>query len=122
STHILEEVDAVCTRALIIARGRVVADGTPAELQARSAYHNAVRLRTPADPQARATLESLPYVAKVEAYDDGFILLPRDGRPIVAEVSELVRAQGWKVDELTVELGRLDEVFRNLTAERREAA
>ena len=36
STHILEEVDAVCTRAMIIARGRVLADGTPADLKARS--------------------------------------------------------------------------------------
>ncbi len=36
STHILEEVDAVCTRAVIIDRGRIVADGTPAELLARS--------------------------------------------------------------------------------------
>ena len=33
STHILEEVDAVCTRAIVIAQGRVVADGTPAELE-----------------------------------------------------------------------------------------
>jgi len=36
STHILEEVSAVCTRAIIIARGRIVADGTPAELEARA--------------------------------------------------------------------------------------
>ena len=36
STHILEEVDAVCTRAMIIARGRVLADGIPADLKARS--------------------------------------------------------------------------------------
>jgi ABC-2 type transport system ATP-binding protein len=36
STHILEEVDAVCSRAMIIAAGRIVVDGTPAELAARS--------------------------------------------------------------------------------------
>ena len=36
STHILEEVDAVCTRAIIVARGRLVADGTPASLKARA--------------------------------------------------------------------------------------
>ena len=35
STHILEEVGAVCTRAIIIAHGRIVADGTPAQLEAR---------------------------------------------------------------------------------------
>ena len=36
STHILEEVEAVCTRAIIIDRGRIVANGTPQELKARS--------------------------------------------------------------------------------------
>ena len=45
STHILEEVDAVCTRAIIIARGRIVADDTPHGLAARSRYHNAVSLQ-----------------------------------------------------------------------------
>jgi ABC-2 type transport system ATP-binding protein len=36
STHVLEEVDAICSRAIIIARGRILADATPAELRARS--------------------------------------------------------------------------------------
>src|SRR4029077_13758853 len=46
STHILEEVHAVCTRAIIIAQGKVLADATPAELEARSRYHQAVSLTT----------------------------------------------------------------------------
>src|SRR5215467_2192768 len=44
STHLLEEVEAVCSRAIIIAHGRVLADGTPGELARRSRHHNAVRL------------------------------------------------------------------------------
>ena len=48
STHILEEVDAVCSRAIVIAKGRIVVDARPAELEARSSYHNAVALRLPA--------------------------------------------------------------------------
>src|ERR1700724_494337 len=44
STHLLEEVEAVCSRAIIIAHGRILADGTPDELAARSRWHNAVRL------------------------------------------------------------------------------
>ena len=40
STHILEEVDAVCTRAMIIARGRILADGTPADLKSGSSTGN----------------------------------------------------------------------------------
>jgi len=47
STHLLEEVEAVCSRAIIVAHGRILADDTPAKLAARSRYHNAVRLAMP---------------------------------------------------------------------------
>src|SRR6185369_11208812 len=45
STHILEEVDAVCSRAIIIDRGKIVANGTPAELRQKSEWAGAVTLR-----------------------------------------------------------------------------
>ena len=45
STHILEEVDAVCSRAIIISQGRIVADKKPSELEMESVYHNAVGIR-----------------------------------------------------------------------------
>ena len=62
STHLLEEVEAVCSRAMIIAHGRVLADGTPAELAERSRHHNAVRVAVTggADPNIRAELAGLP--------------------------------------------------------------
>src|SRR6185312_16342458 len=62
STHLLEEVEAICTRAVIIDRGRVVADGTPAQLLARSRHHNAVTLTLPASDADRiiAKLKALP--------------------------------------------------------------
>jgi ABC-2 type transport system ATP-binding protein len=43
------------------------------------------------------------------------MIFPRAGRPIVEQVSELVRIRGWSVDELFVERGRLDDVFRDIT-------
>jgi len=122
STHLLEEVEAVCSRAIIIAGGRILADGTPAELAARSRYHNAVRLGVAEDGAAhiKAEIERLPSVAAVEPADDGagaaLMVLPRDSRPIVGDVADLVRAHGWTVAELRVERGRLDEVFRAITA------
>ena len=45
STHMLEEVEAVCNRAIIIAQGRILADDTPRGLEARSRFHNAVSLK-----------------------------------------------------------------------------
>ena len=122
STHLLDEVDAVCTRAIIIARGRILADGTPTELEARSRHHNAVRLSLAGDGlDAVAALMRLPDVLSVEAVEDeegpGLMIFPRDGRSIVAEVSDLVRAARWPMTALRVERGRLDDVFRVITTQ-----
>ncbi len=120
STHVLEEVHAVCTRAMIIAKGKVITDGTPVELEARSRYHNAVilRLRGPRIDGVQATLEGLPGVGRVEALDGTaaeYRILPNDGQPIIGAVSQCVHQQNWDVVELSVEHGHLDEVFRSLT-------
>ncbi|MBM3554901.1 MAG: ABC transporter ATP-binding protein [Alphaproteobacteria bacterium] len=123
STHILEEVDAVCDRAVIIAGGKVVADGTPAELAARSRYHHAAILtifESPAAASASAALAALPGVAVVEPYDArkgviGFTVLARPGAEVLDTVAELARKSDWEVEELRAERGHLDEVFRSIT-------
>ena len=118
STHILEEVSAVCSRAVVIAHGRLLADGTPDELEARSRYHQAVTLslQQPVDTQP---LLALPGVQGVELARDGHqvTVLAAPGAVIFPAVGELARQQQWQVQELSVERGRLDEVFRRLTAE-----
>jgi ABC-2 type transport system ATP-binding protein len=122
STHILEEVEAICARAIIIARGRIVADATPAELLARSAYHNAVGLRLPADQAglAQATIAQLDSVARVEEHQEQgsaqLIAFPKAGAEILDSVRTAVRTRGIPADEIYVDRGRLDEVFRDLTA------
>jgi ABC-2 type transport system ATP-binding protein len=123
STHLLEEVDAVCTRAIVIAAGRVLVDGTPIELAARSRHHNAVRLALVQDGvEARTALMRLPGVLAVEPVEDvegnALMIFPREGRSIIAEISDLVRAAGWQVSALRVERGRLDDVFRAITLAR----
>ena len=122
STHLLEEVEAICTRAVIIDRGRIVADGTPAELLARSRHHNAVTLATPAAGAEviKAKLKSLNGVATVEDVlrSDGAIELtafPKRGAMLIEDVSALATAERWDVRELYCEAGRLDEVFRAIT-------
>jgi ABC-2 type transport system ATP-binding protein len=120
STHILEEVHEVCTRAIIIANGRIVADETPAALEARSRYHHAVSLRfEKADEMTAASREiaALPEVSAVET--DGRALrltaVPKTGANTLAAVSSLIDRNNWDVPELHLESGRLDEVFRTLT-------
>ena len=121
STHLLEEVEAVCSRAIIIAHGRVLADGTPTELAQRSRQHNSVRLgiASGADSNIRAELAALPGVASVDpirdAEGDGLMVFARGGRPVVAEIADLARSRGWSITGLRVERGRLDDVFREIT-------
>ncbi len=106
STHILEEVEAACTRVIIIAGGRVVADGTPVELAARDPIHNAVLMRL--DPAS-------VHAARQKLGAPGLLIRPADGRPLVAEIGALARTEPWRVSELRVEQGRLETVFRHIT-------
>jgi ABC-2 type transport system ATP-binding protein len=121
STHLLDEVEAVCSRAIIIAQGRILADGTPAALAARSPFHNAVRVAmlASADPMIAAELAHLPGVRSAEPASDadgeGWWLFPRGERAILPEISELVRTRGWPVTALRAERGRLDYLFRAIT-------
>ncbi len=121
STHILEEVAAVCTRAVIISRGRIVADETPQQLAARSRYHNALSFRLAGDEDAalvRSALESLPEVAAVEyaARERRLTALPRNGASLLGPVQSLAARSGTRLGELQLEAGRLDDVFRTITA------
>lgn len=136
STHILEEVESVCTRAVIIARGKVVADGTPAQLRSRSKHHNAVtmsvRVNHADDVRGiRGELTRLSDVYGVEEssgtsangkHNAVLTVLPKNGANLLSEVSGLARNKGWTVDEIRVELGRLDEVFRTITTGKGGAA
>ncbi len=114
STHILEEVDAACTRAIIIDRGRIVANGTPDELRGMSDSAGAVTLRAQG-----ATLEDLAALGRVEARGAGtFTIFPKDkANPgeLAQAVIDLVSRRSWKVEGMYSERGELDEVFRRIT-------
>ncbi len=118
STHILEEVDAVCSRAIIIARGRIVVDGTPDELAARSPRHNAVTVAGSDESlaQVRAPIEGLAGVARVESEPRRLVVLPADGAQVLDDVRVLVRQRGVPIHDIRIERGRLEDVFRAVTA------
>ncbi|MDT8283621.1 MAG: ABC transporter ATP-binding protein [Gammaproteobacteria bacterium] len=119
STHILEEVDAICDRAAIIAQGKIVFDGKPQQLQAMSRTHNAVRIRFAGEAPsvARQRLGAIEQVSEVtfDAEVNSLMVMPVGGVSIVKQVTHLVLDEGWDIEEVFVTSGQLDEVFRNIT-------
>ncbi|MBN2508362.1 MAG: ATP-binding cassette domain-containing protein [Verrucomicrobia bacterium] len=125
STHILEEVDAACTRAIIIDRGRIVANGTPEELRQKSDMAGAVSLRVlgiPADTvkQRLAEVPGARKAAIVKTHGEwvwarAYPKTKTADGDLARLVAELSMKEGWKIAELHTEEGRLDEVFRSIT-------
>src|SRR5256885_7386034 len=125
STHILEEVEAVCSRAIIIDRGKIVANGTPQELKAKSDVAGAVSLRVLGvtsdviksklgqitNARKAAIVKEEPAGVWVRVYPQG---VNKNG-DLARSVGEVSVREGWKIEELHTEEGRLDEVFRNIT-------
>jgi len=126
STHILEEVEAVCSRAIIIDRGKIVANGTPQELKQRSDYAGAVSMRVIGVPgdTVRIKLSSIPFAKKAAIVSERenavwVRVYPQAGAPrngeLARSVGDISLKEGWHIEELHTEEGRLDEVFRAIT-------
>src|SRR5437762_1012532 len=125
STHILEEVEAACTRAIIIDRGQIVANGTPAELKQRSDVAGAVTLRVGGvnGSALGQKLSQLSTARKTSVLKDEQTCVTarvfpqpncRNGE-LARGIYETAAREGWKIEELHTEEGRLDEVFRSIT-------
>jgi ABC-2 type transport system ATP-binding protein len=122
STHILEEVDAVCTRAIIISRGRIAASGTPDELRARSAVGHSVSIRLHVDHVSGFLdrLMALDGVGRVESVGAvgeiaRLIAVPAGKNDILATVTEFVAASNLPGGAVEAEPTRLDDAFREIT-------
>lgn len=118
STHILEEVTAVCSRAVIIANGKIVADGTPAELESQSRFHQAIRVTLTDSHDLLADLKAVPGVASVEVAESNglaYTIFAEGGASIFSQVSEVAQQKHWPISEFHVERGQLEDVFRSVT-------
>jgi len=119
STHILEEVDAMCNRVIIIAAGKIIADETPEALRRRHPKHNGITLRLSSELDSQtvsASLRSRCPTAKVNCAENAIEVLPANHEPIGLEVLNFAHASQWRIDRFDRPDSRLDEVFRELTA------
>ena len=123
STHILEEVLEVCTRALIIDRGRIVANGSPSELKAMHPDAGSIILKVDGVIEAavKDKLNALNYVKsfeilKVKENRVTARVYPKEKGSLFAEqLANDANQCGWRLEELHTDEGRLDEVFRQIT-------
>ena len=128
STHILEEVDAVCTRAMIISEGRVVGYGTPDELLSQSLYRNSVTVSVKAEDhmQLMNDFDRLDFVYSVEHIPEkqqGLVtmrLYPENKDSIAPQLKHYLFSKNIPIEQFIVNRGRMDEVFRELTNEDRK--
>ncbi|OUR70369.1 multidrug ABC transporter ATP-binding protein, partial [Bermanella sp. 47_1433_sub80_T6] len=107
STHILEEVSAVCTRALIIDQGKLIVDGKPSVLERQSRYHNAISLSLEDEIEgAQDMLQELPGIKAVEQINKrSFTLFPMDGAMLLTQLVRWLDEKAWQVENLHVEKG-----------------
>lgn len=115
STHILEEVEALCNRVMIIAHGKLLADDSPQNLITRSRYHNAVTLVVDEAEKVASALSVLPQVAKAELKEGELTLFPTEKEGLFEVVTAAIAENRWQVSALRLEAGRLDEVFYSIT-------
>ncbi|HEV2294985.1 MAG TPA: ATP-binding cassette domain-containing protein [Tepidisphaeraceae bacterium] len=129
STHILPEVEAVCDRAIVIAGGKIVAQGTPDELRSsrRMQARVLVECRGPAK-EVETALSRVSGVHKVELLNgerggdgkDGHYvtaaLRPKDGYDVREEAARTIIQHGWPLREVRLEHATLEEFFVQVTA------
>lgn len=130
STHILPEVEAVCDRAIIIAGGRIVAQGSPDELRMsrRMQARVLVECRGPGH-EVQTALSRVSGVSDVEILDQGdsrttaangqyitAALRPKPEYDIREEVARTVIQHGWPLREVRLEHATLEEFFVQVTA------
>lgn len=118
STHILPEVEATCDRILIINKGKIVANGTAADLsrQARGQEIIKARIEDGEPGEIARALAALPSVSGVNPSADArFEIQGKLGGEVPREVFRLCCSRGWVLTEMIPVETRLEDIFRNLT-------
>ncbi len=117
TTHYMEEAERLCDRLIIVDRGKVIADGTLADLQRLLPAGNrlVVELTSPPDPKWLMALRALPGVASVEESDHRLTLVLDDLAGGSAAVLSCLKAHGATVASVTSERAGLEHIFLSLT-------
>jgi len=113
STHIMQEVEAICDRVIIISKGQIVADDTAKILQ-QDLQHQTVYVEFDNKVSA-AQLKKIPNVSKVEGLNNGWLIESLSNTDLRKELAQYAQAQEWLILTLNIEQKTLEEVFKELT-------
>ncbi len=115
STHILDEVEKICNRALIISEGRILVDSTPEDLMRQAPNHNVIRVVMSEDNKSMIdAVESQEWCEKVDRESDStFNMVPQDGKNHLSDL--LATLKDTTLQSIHLQEGRLDELFRKIT-------
>ena len=116
STHILDEAERVCNRALVISEGKILVDSTPETLISRAPNHNVMRLvlDSSAVPDLLTSLEGKLWCDRVERLSETTIdVYPQLGENHLGEMMELTAS--LEIHSIHLQEGRLNELFRDIT-------
>ena len=116
STHILDEAERICNRALIISQGRILVDSTPEKLMAQAPSHNVIRLSLATEliPEVTAMVEEAAWCDRVERWADTMLdVYPQSGENHLDELMALVA--GMEIHSVHLQEGRFDDYFREIT-------
>ena len=118
TTQYMEEADSLADRVGIIDRGRLAAEGTPADLKrARGADLIVVRLAGDAE-EAASALKDIASLARVEVHDQELVVSVTNGAALISTVALALNERGIAVQELTLRTPTLDDVFLQVTGAR----
>ena len=113
STHIMQEVEAICDRVIILSKGQIVADDKAKTLQ-QEFEHQTVYVEFDA-PVTKAQLTKIPNVSKVEALEKGWLIESVSPEDLRKSLVQYAQAQNWLILTLNIEQKSLEEVFKELT-------
>jgi ABC-2 type transport system ATP-binding protein len=117
STHILEEVESICNRVIIIDKGKILIDEKPEEMRQRHPHYNAVeiKLRSTESAEIKKVIQAIPEVKEIKIKGEDILVIPKGGKEIINIIFDTTLKNNWPLASIEKAPILMDEIFWNLT-------
>ncbi len=119
STHVMQEVEAMCSRIIIVNKGKVVKDGSKEEVT-KNGSHESILLKISSKSNIEAELKKLGDKSKVEELGKSsglteYKVTTENHKKLIEDLNKLLKKNDWTLFEIRVEQQNLEDLFRELT-------